>query len=256
MRIVQLQAAKPFRDFMTVHEVAQSEGWTWALATEALGRLERLDWLLIEIQRSEVEMAAINASLQDTSARRWLLLTEMHTLSEAFYYIAFRTRQLLRSLPDFKDWDAAGVTFGRNLLIEHPSAALQVDASGSMHSSGAGMIFGIRVAGEKKDKGLHANAEEFRDKLLPKLHPYVAMAAHLKEAERNGCELRSVAERLLAEHNHHRRIGPSPLVAIRLEDLGFAVRPKTPYEPLPRRRSLPSRGHPRHAPLLSRDPDR
>ena len=48
---------------------------------------------------------------------------EMETLVEAFYYFAFRLRQVIQQLPDLNNFECKGVRNVRNKLLEHPEGA-------------------------------------------------------------------------------------------------------------------------------------
>jgi len=58
--------------------------------------------------------------------RSYEIVDEIQTLTEAFYYFAFRTMRMFQELPEapglpaMKGFDAPGVRNVRNWLVEHP----------------------------------------------------------------------------------------------------------------------------------------
>jgi hypothetical protein len=101
------------------------------LGEEAQKRMLQLDWILRRIAQVDQELQVLAQELPsgpgpavplpEGYARRALaLIEETELFAEAFYYFAWRLRQVLRSLPGFKDFESIGVRNCRNHLVEHP----------------------------------------------------------------------------------------------------------------------------------------
>lgn len=98
----------------------------------------------------------------------------METLTEAFYWIAARTRAVIRELPKLKGFEAPGVRDIRNKLIEHPekpdsgilltSFAWAAETGPVLKNARHDHQTGIWM-----DRGLYVNAMEFADELDRKL---------------------------------------------------------------------------------------
>lgn len=166
------------------------------LGVESRKRLKQMIWLLSEIGRYlEMEANAqkplkklgARAASGEISSEEWHLqmrspemsklmcsmprISEpLETLSEAFYWIAFRARRVIRMLPDMGSFEAEGVRNTRNKLIEHAEGK---DSGVVISSFGWGapqgpVIKAIRY-GEHADlwpdQGLFNNAAEFAERL-------------------------------------------------------------------------------------------
>ena len=104
---------------------------------------------------------------------------EMETLVEAFYYFAFRLRQVIQQLPDLNNFECKGVRNVRNKLLEHPEGA----DSGVIHGSfGFGdpetgpVLKLIRFPLENshwQDAGLWVNAKELAQELTEQINAAV-----------------------------------------------------------------------------------
>ena len=94
---------------------------------------------------------------------------EMYT--EAFYYIAWRLRQVIRQLPKFRSFDPRGVRFVRNHMIEHPERhGKDVLWAFSLNRDLGPVLLRASGADEQLlDKGLWQNATEFIDMFKKKL---------------------------------------------------------------------------------------
>ena len=92
---------------------------------------------------------------------------------EAFYYLAWRAREALSEI-GFKV-NAVGLRDVRNRLIEHPTGPGGFMVSLWMFDCPEGLVLtpvhlrSGAPAGAPTDRGLYPNAQEFIDKLLPKL---------------------------------------------------------------------------------------
>ena len=93
---------------------------------------------------------------------------EVH--GEAFYYFAFRLRQVLKNGVDgFKNFDPIGVRDVRNHLIEHADRGGGVMDRNHMFNCPEGLVikpFGGSNGRYQEDRGLYPNATEFIDELL------------------------------------------------------------------------------------------
>jgi hypothetical protein len=172
------------------------------LVNEAEERLYQLDWLVTQIKTREKEMDQFRkksgSALEDhvkahlaaggspetlppmpkeTQQERVQCqhfidtMGETQLLTEAFYYFAFRLRQVVRRLPGLQSFEAVGVRDVRNKLLEHPDD--QEDSGVTVRSFGFGGPSGPRVkvirdASQENvfpDNGLYVNAEELREQL-------------------------------------------------------------------------------------------
>ncbi|RDV05228.1 hypothetical protein DXH78_12005 [Undibacter mobilis] len=142
-------------------------------------------WSILQI--SEMQLAANAAHMQtvfmafsDTKAADTLLEEAMHItgilelLTEAFYFVGWRTVLALRLLPGLKNFESVGMRDVRNRIIEHPdkpSGIVNQQFSVGRVDEGEGPRLKGAPPGETRflDNGLLANAKEFADRLLPRL---------------------------------------------------------------------------------------
>lgn len=177
MKVVKLELFDLFSAYYRVMDKVKLPGWDAGLAVEAQRRLKQLDWFLLEVQSREVAIARTGL---ENPRRYGELIEEVQLLTEAFYYFAFRAMKMLQLLPNLPDlpalkgFDAVGVRVVRNQLIEHPD----FPSRGFQMGAERGPVLGLRFDSDPKDPqdaGLYANAVEFREKLLPRLLPYLAL---------------------------------------------------------------------------------
>ena len=94
-------------------------------------------------------------------------------LTEAFYYFAFRFREVVRRVPGFSKFEAVGIRDVRNHLIEHPEKTSKVLDGSFKHGGVEGPVLKpIRSEAQKDvwlDRGLFVNAAEMRDQLEGRL---------------------------------------------------------------------------------------
>jgi len=137
------------------------DAFDWMIEAE-----ERLRQIVHILTRLEALQAYRDENPEDRERDRW---TEMHTYTEAFYWIAFRLQEVMNQLGlSFK---AIGVRDVRNHLIEHPEGK----ASGVIFGVGIGLRSDVgpvikavrRGLQDAKwiDAGLKPNAEEYAHKL-------------------------------------------------------------------------------------------
>ena len=102
-------------------------------------------------------------------AKRAALAFEAELFTDAFYWIAWRLRDVVRRLPNLKNFDAVGIRTVRNHLVEHPEKNLSVTpVRDFVLSRTEGVILRpdiVRNQDDPIDEGLVANATELRDRL-------------------------------------------------------------------------------------------
>ena len=156
---------------------------------EAMKRLHQLDWLCGKI--GEYETRSVELIHEITSGdgpsegyvRDFPAMLEsqansfeMETLVEAFYYLAWRLRNVIQRLPDLNNFECQGVRNVRNKLLEHPEG------------SDSGVIHGCFASGNTEtgpvlkmirfplkntlwqDERLWVNAREFEQNLTEKIN--------------------------------------------------------------------------------------
>ena len=98
------------------------------------------------------------------------LMSELETLTEAFYWISFRTKSVISKLPGLRNFDPIGVRNVRNKLLEHPEGADSGVIWGGFASGGPmGPVLKAPRYDHQTDiwpdAGLFANAIEFSNDL-------------------------------------------------------------------------------------------
>ena len=156
---------------------------------EAQHRLHQLDWLCQRIGKLEARGVELihditseegpsagyvkdNPALLESRANSF----EMETMVEAFYYFAFRLRQVIRQLPDLSNFECEGVRNVWNKLLEHPEGR----DSGVIHGAfGYGdtetgpVLKMLRFPLKNtlwQDAGLWINAKELAQNLTEKIN--------------------------------------------------------------------------------------
>ena len=131
------------------------------LTSEVIERLRQLGFIIERVRRLDAASNGVRAD--DT------VYLELRTLTEAFYYIAARTRSVLRSgeLPGLKSFECPGVRNVRNKLLEHPEGAdSRVFTAGFGFGGDTGPhVKAVRRTGQEDifpDAGLYKNAQEFQ----------------------------------------------------------------------------------------------
>jgi hypothetical protein len=111
----------------------------------------------------------------DDLARRNDLAFEAELFTETFYWTAWRLRNVLRLLPELKNFDVVSTRNARNHLVEHPEQNLRVTPTRDLRFSrneGVTLLRGPSAKGAGEDgvdAGLASNAAEFRDKMASAL---------------------------------------------------------------------------------------
>jgi hypothetical protein len=172
MRVVTIGAVELFDAYYRVMDQAKPERWDARRAIEVRKRLVQLDWLLLEVQKREVAAVAMPSELPR-------LATEMETLVEAFYYLAFRASKVIETLPGLGAFKASGIRDVRNHLVEHPERPDSgIYSIGFVWGAERGLVLrGVRLdsdSQEWQDAGLYSNAQEVRDQLVSLLAPYLS----------------------------------------------------------------------------------
>ena len=143
-------------------------------AVEVLERLRQLDFILRRLVQVEPRY---RQAPNDNDA-----YLEARTLTESFYYLAFRTRVVLQSLPSLDSFECVDIRDIRNHLIEHPegkSSGIRTQSFGWGAEAAGPLVKPLRATTETQqfgDKGLFINAAAFRDQLMPLLDRTLAKA--------------------------------------------------------------------------------
>ena len=139
-------------------------------ATELQKRIRQLNFILVRVRELEDESEQFFTSgvPHGPGVRERILDVsfEQELFTEAFYYFAFRARQLIvkEKFPGLKTFKCDGVRDARNHLLEHSKIALQSFGSGH----GGPTLKPARYERQTikhHDQGLFVNAEEFRRNL-------------------------------------------------------------------------------------------
>jgi hypothetical protein len=132
------------------------------LAVEVLDRLRQLQFIVRRLK--ELEHPFNSLTHND------VIYAEARVLTDAFYYLAFRTRIALQSLPKLESFECVPVRDVRNHLLEHPEGGNSnlVNLSFGWLRPGGPVIKPVRYAGQQgkfADIGLFSAAENFQIKL-------------------------------------------------------------------------------------------
>ena len=139
------------------HEYTKSRGGS----KEVARRLRQLSMLMELIAQLAVkEMNAKNSNIP--SEELWMYV-------ECFYYLAFRTRNIIRNLPGLNSFDCPGIRNVRNKLLEHPEKSGAVLRQSFSWGRASGPVIKARRM-EKEirifpDVGLYENYLEFQENL-------------------------------------------------------------------------------------------
>jgi hypothetical protein len=159
------------------------------LSLEATKRLEQLSYLLerlykleqrmrVQIQRDFPTMVTAKILSNKFFKKQEIVGKQIEIYTEAFYYLAFRLRAIIKLLPNLKSFEAMGILIVRNKLIEHSQGqdSLITDSSFGHIGSNGPQVKPARshgTIGKFMDKGLYANAEELINNLNNKLTPLI-----------------------------------------------------------------------------------
>jgi hypothetical protein len=168
---------------------------------EAQKRLEQIDWIARRISvlqarddrngrwrwEPATSSETLRAQHQRRSSKRQRLGAEIELLSEAFYYFAWRFRQVLVNLPEFRKFDPKGIRDVRHDLLDHPEKVSKALNPNFMygHDLPNGPVlkpFGARRR-QIHDQGLYANARELLEEFLPRLRRAVEEMPHVERTK-------------------------------------------------------------------------
>jgi len=133
-----------------------------SLVKEVAQRLQQLSLLMEIISALTVREMNSKTSLIP-SIELWMYV-------ECFYYLAFRTRRVIKSLPKLSSFESPGIRDVRNHLLEHPEG-LKSDLLKRSFSwgKGGGPVLKAQRHAENAlvfpDAGLYANYLEFQENL-------------------------------------------------------------------------------------------
>ena len=171
---------------------------------EAQKRLEQLDAIVQRVDRLQRVQDRVDgwqwrADVPEHVARarharraraREAIGGEIEILSEAFYYFAWRLRELLVRLPHLKKFNPRGIREVRHDLLEHPERKSKALNPNFMYGLDVQQGPVLKPFGERRadvhDRGLYVNAQEILDELVPRL-----TAAAGDAARRDARETRS-----------------------------------------------------------------
>lgn len=167
------------------HEDSVDPAFNKDLACEGRKRLTQTNKLLRMIIELEGEDRTLspppgnwvkgeNPEVDKTIYRMTEIGDELEFLTEAFYLFAFRLREIIKLLPELKNFECEGVRDVRNHLLVHPErkdSEVFIQSFGHGGSQGP-VIKALRYSDQvniSPDKGLFVNAAE------------------LKKTSKNGC---------------------------------------------------------------------
>ena len=136
---------------------------------EACIRLEQAEFFLRRFQEAEVQQSKDGWTKHSGP----VAADPLRALGEAFYYFAGRAAKALGVIQAIDlDVDAVGVRNVRNHMVEHPEKTNGLRVSWWEVDCVQGLVLAPgNPVGQQgwSDKGLYPNAQEFIDKLLPKI---------------------------------------------------------------------------------------
>jgi hypothetical protein len=142
---------------------------------EALEARDRLRQLVHIVTRLEDLQTFRDSHPNDQDRDKW---TEMEVYTEAFYWIIFRLRQVVKNLPELGSFKFTGVRNVRNHLIEHPEGGDSGITFGNIgiRSDVGPVVRVVRRTGQLDrwmDAGLKPNALEYAEGLELLLRKYL-----------------------------------------------------------------------------------
>jgi hypothetical protein len=161
-----------------------------ANASAPLGRLERLAEVVTRVRKLREALEMLDELIpqnfsEDFGARKSRIFDRIEIVTEAFYYSAWRVREVVRSLPGLKSFEATGVRDVRNQLLEHPEKYDGI----IVPSFGISPEFGPRIkparrqahARTERDRDLLHHATEFFSNLVRVLAPPQSTAVNTND---------------------------------------------------------------------------
>jgi hypothetical protein len=141
---------------------------------EACIRLEQAEFFLRRFREAELDQT----ENEWTRASATVASDALRAFGEAFYYFAGRAAKALRAVPGVDlDIDPVGVRNVRNHMVEHPETVHGLRVSWWQVDCAQGLVLqpGSSVGQQGwSDRGLYPNAEEFIEKLLPKIESAIS----------------------------------------------------------------------------------
>lgn len=165
--------------------------WDRNIGGEVESLLRRLDWLLYQIRLADLEFQYKNTP----GHRQVELMLALPTLTEAWYYIAFRTMRFIsRKCPELEAFEVLPITYTRNNLIEHPDRKGASDvytASFATGNVGGPEVKGARWDGQSdswQDEGVYTSAKMFEANLTTLLQPFLIEDLQWLDAQNHDSE--------------------------------------------------------------------
>ena len=138
---------------------------------EARKRVQQLQRIIEMIKKLEEEH--LEAALESHQNRDNKLLTriaqDVETLTESFYYFAFRLCKVVQGLPGLNGFKAVGIRDVRNKLIEHPEVPVLSFSFGGPEGPRVKGPRLVKDTGVWEDRGLYVNAAELVGELNRRL---------------------------------------------------------------------------------------
>lgn len=138
------------------------------LNSEVSKRLHQINWIISKIKFLEIQFF----KKQESGEFEWSLFYEIEILTEAFYHLAFRIRDIIRkNHPQLHSFETVGVRDVRNHLLVHPEGRKEEAKLFSTFSLTGEPNIGPRIKsylgpeGSTTDNGLYPNSKEFNDNL-------------------------------------------------------------------------------------------
>lgn len=165
-----------FLHYLEAQRLAQPAGWRDDIAVEIYHRLERLQWLEWQVRTVSLEVS--NPTITHDRLRE--LMLAVPTLTDAWYYLAFRTMRLIKKhCPGLEKFEIVGITLTRNKLLEHDNDVYNVNTG--VGGTEGPTVKAPRWDGEPTnwaDEGVFVNIDRFTSLLHELLTPTVI--AHLQ----------------------------------------------------------------------------
>jgi hypothetical protein len=145
----------------------------WRLSGIVLGLCNRISALKPQINA----LPPLDTPDPPQEVLEWIeAIDSLEMYTEAFYYLAWRLRQVIRTLPGLKSFDALGIRLARNHLIEHPEKHGQdVLWAFTISDTEGPILLRASTSDDRKwDKGLWPNVMELTQRLREALRAAIA----------------------------------------------------------------------------------
>jgi len=178
-----IKKIKSYHETLGIGQVAEDKDfYFWELEK----RLLQLDWLLPKIRKEMPRYFKALDNLfknffQNNKKRKGTHPSPLETLTESFYFFAFRVLDILKSghIPGIKKFDCSGIRIVRNQLIVHPEGDV-LNYSFAVIAGRGPVLKNARLVNRKnkketvQDRGLFVNADELRRKLEAKFDSFMS----------------------------------------------------------------------------------